>query len=191
LDDDTFGTSAFYNLPNLYGFANMSSAHQGAPIFFSQLGFYGAPPEKTLNLITGVNVSSDVNEDISHTYVEPYTGKVMMAEKRIQVNVHVRERADQDLFYLYFPNVRDGIFYPIFRTSQHAEVNSDQAKEWKDKVEVVLDAREVLFWITMAVGIVMFVTTLPLLCAALYLWRTREFVDIGDNLGAYHAINRY
>ncbi len=116
------------------GIANMTSA-KGAPVFLSKPHFLGAEGS-VLQAISGVNP----NEAMHDTFidVDPITGTVMSAAKRLQVNLQV-SASRTDTFY---PQVYDDGFYPLVWVEEGGQLTQDLANSYKDKIYGAQDLQQ-------------------------------------------------
>lgn len=86
------------------GLLNVSKCQQGAPIIFSSPHFYQAD-ESVISSIDGISPNRDEHETFLD--LNPLTGILLSAAKRMQVNVYVRQipkfSATSKIRSLYFP----------------------------------------------------------------------------------------
>ncbi|KAK4473505.1 hypothetical protein MN116_002597 [Schistosoma mekongi] len=96
---DTFKSPKYYeknkgfclNWPNCYddGVLDMSSCQPGAPVVVSQPHFLNAN-KSYQDAVDGISPTAEMNTII---YVEPNTGSIMKAQKKLQINILVKNDA--------------------------------------------------------------------------------------------------
>jgi hypothetical protein len=111
----------------------------------------------------------------------------MLAYKRIQVNLWVPSGAGQlggELNQIH-PEFLDGVFYPLTKVQQHAEINKHEADEFKTKVYGFMTAREGIFWGTLGLGVLLMLTGFVMIIAGGVMLQRYGF----DSEGDYYVIN--
>ena len=118
------------NLPT--GVLNMSSVSPlGAPIFASMPHFLNGDPDYRVN-VTGI---TDPSEDVHGSFVdvEPLTGAVLGAARRLQINVLVRNYNTSHAGGFW--NVSGGwLMVPVFWATEEGNITAELASEFKNKV---------------------------------------------------------
>ena len=102
------------------GLANMTSS-AGVPLFLSKPDFLDADASKTANLITGMK--PNVTADDTFLDVEPATGAVLSAAKRLQINLQI---APGDLFT---ENVSEA-YIPIMWIEEGGQITPSLANDF-------------------------------------------------------------
>ena len=122
----------FYSSNIATGVLNMSCVSPlGAPIFASMPHFYNADPGYRKN-VSGISEPDETNHG-SFVDVEPLTGAVIGAARRLQINVLV-QNYDQ-LPVTGFWNVSGGwLMMPVFWATEEGNITADLANEFKNKV---------------------------------------------------------
>eukprot|EP01104_Vermistella_antarctica_P017998 TRINITY_DN6538_c0_g1_i1.p1 TRINITY_DN6538_c0_g1~~TRINITY_DN6538_c0_g1_i1.p1 ORF type:complete len:578 (+),score=110.87 TRINITY_DN6538_c0_g1_i1:159-1892(+) len=142
------------------GVQNLTAASQGAPIFISKPHFLDADPYY-LSMLEGI---SPPNATIHDTFldVEPNTGLVMNAAKRLQMNVMV-----QPLLLLY-PNITT-TYVPVFWVQEGGALNEDQASALHSSLLVPQKVtKQIAIWAPIAgIGMVALAVLVFLLVALL------------------------
>jgi lysosome membrane protein 2 len=104
------------------GVLNVSNCKQNAPIIMSEPHFLEAPEYK--DEVIGLNPDPKKHQTLID--VEPNTGLVLNAAKRIQVNIYITKLkgfADTDQF-------TDGLVFPILWFDEHATIPDDVADKF-------------------------------------------------------------
>jgi len=122
----------FLNAP--YGLLNLSAPMNGTPVFISKPMFMDAH-ESYRDAIDFLNAEIDPDLHDTHLDVEPMSGIVMNAFKRMQINVLVRGTPT------LFPNLQE-IFFPIIWFQESGSIGEKDAKEFKGQVYLALDIVE-------------------------------------------------
>jgi len=141
LSSTLFNTSPFF-FQSIYGFANMSSNYNGLPVFFCKPNFYGVD-SVWLNQLNGMNPNKETDE--TYLSVEPTTGTVMNAEKKLQLNIYF-DNVTASLFPRYYPSVKSGLFYPVFIGTEGAVITDELAQKFKDKVYYNLKVKGYIYY---------------------------------------------
>lgn len=76
--------------------------------------------------------------------------------------------AQSNWFGIYFPNVATDIFYPLISVGENTIITEDLADKWKNKIGLALKLKVILFWVTLAVGIFLFLVGMVVIGAT---WR--------------------
>ncbi|KAL9852873.1 lysosome membrane protein 2 isoform 3-T3 [Geothlypis trichas] len=137
------------------GVLNVSVCKQGAPIFLSAPHFYQADP-KFVEDIEGMHPRKEYHETFLD--INPLTGLVLQAAKRMQVNVHVRKLPE----FFETGNIRTLIFPGMYINES---VLIDEASASKLR-HVLLEASVVtgIPFVIMALGIVFGIVFIVLAC---------------------------
>ncbi|XP_030623082.1 lysosome membrane protein 2c isoform X2 [Chanos chanos] len=137
------------------GLLNISACKQGAPIIMSSPHFYQAD-EKFAKDIFGMNPKKEDHETTID--INPLTGIVIRAAKRLQVNVYLEK-------ITAFSQTGDikTLVYPIMFLNESVVIDEDSAK----KLRAVVDMGNVVInipFIVIGLGILMGVVFLVLMC---------------------------
>ncbi|XP_030305890.1 lysosome membrane protein 2 isoform X2 [Calypte anna] len=137
------------------GVLNVSICKQGAPIFISAPHFYQADP-KFIKDIEGMNPKKEYHETFLD--INPLTGLVLRAAKRMQINVHVRKLPE----FFETGNIRTLIF-PVMYINESVLIDEVSANKLK---HVLLEANVVtgIPFVIMALGIVFGIVFVVLVC---------------------------
>ncbi|XP_037991073.1 lysosome membrane protein 2 isoform X1 [Motacilla alba alba] len=137
------------------GVLNVSVCKQGAPIFLSAPHFYQADP-KFVEDIEGMHPRKEYHETFLD--INPLTGLVLQAAKRMQVNVHVRKLPE----FFETGNIRTLIF-PVMYINESVLIDEASASKLR---HVLLEASVVtgIPFVIMALGIVFGIVFIVLAC---------------------------
>ncbi len=157
LSDDTLKSSSqlaanakYYQ--GIAGLANMTAA-QGIPLFLSKPHFLDADS----SLGTGMGISTaDPEKHDTFLDVEPITGAVMNAKKRLQINLQVQA---SDYFS---KDIMDEIL-PLVWVEEGGSIQPDQAQAFKDAVYGAQDLQRTLTLGGPTLGIVFIATAVVLI----------------------------
>ncbi|KAJ6657480.1 hypothetical protein lerEdw1_002415 [Lerista edwardsae] len=148
------------------GLLNVSACRQGAPIFLSSPHFYMCA-EKYVKAIDGMHPNARDHETFLD--INPLTGILMRAAKRIQINVFVKKLPDFDLT----GNIRQ-LFFPVVYVNESVILDKASA----DKLKLMLLEASVVTsipYVVMTIGIIFGVIFVVLTCRP---FRTREEVRL-------------
>jgi lysosome membrane protein 2 len=148
LSSDTFSINPSYYM-NTEGLINLSlvAKYSGAPVRLSKPHFLGADPS-LLSAVVGMN--PDPQKHDTFIDVEPFTGIVMNASKRAQINFEVAPSE------FYRENITDTVM-PIAWFEQNGAVTQDLASQFKGQLYFAMDLRDNLPLIFLAIGAPLFV----------------------------------
>eukprot|EP00052_Salpingoeca_macrocollata_P007224 m.58457 g.58457 ORF g.58457 m.58457 type:complete len:566 (-) comp15906_c0_seq1:70-1767(-) len=135
-----------------------------APVFGSKPLFFQADPYYR-SLVHGLG---EPNEEDHDTYldIEPWTGAVMRAHQRLQINVRM-QHSD-----LTGDNLNaTGFYLPIMWADEQGYISADLASQWKNQVGLALKAEHVLFIGGVAAGSVLLLVCL--VCVVMLVQRRR------------------
>ncbi|XP_074849876.1 lysosome membrane protein 2 isoform X2 [Carettochelys insculpta] len=137
------------------GILNVSMCKQGAPIFLSAPHFYQAD-EKYVKDIQGMHPKKEDHETFLD--INPLTGLLLQAAKRLQINVFVRHLEG----FIETGNVRTLIF-PVVHVNESVLIDEASAKKLKS---VLFEATLVtsIPYIIMALGILLGIVFIVLVC---------------------------
>ncbi|XP_059682821.1 lysosome membrane protein 2 isoform X2 [Gavia stellata] len=137
------------------GVLNVSVCKQGAPIFLSAPHFYQAD-QKFIEDIEGMHPKKEDHETFLD--INPLTGLVLQAAKRMQINVHVRKLPE----FFETGNIRTLIF-PVMYINESVLIDEESASKLK---HVLLEASVVtgIPFVIMALGIVFGIVFIVLVC---------------------------
>ena len=129
----------FYSSNVPTGVLNMSCVSPlGAPIFASMPHFLNGDPDYRVN-VTGISEPNETSHG-SFVDVEPFTGAVVGAARRLQINVLVRNYNASLASRLFwnasgFWNVSGGwLMVPVFWATEEGNITAELANEFKNKV---------------------------------------------------------
>ncbi|XP_076070185.1 lysosome membrane protein 2-like [Mytilus galloprovincialis] len=110
------------------GLLNVSSCKQGAPVVMSLPHFLYADPV-VQDAVYGLNPNKIEHQTILD--IEPNTGVVMNAQKKLQVNAYIRNvsHITQTL------KIKDHIVYPVLWLNESAEIDAKSASDFKSAVQ--------------------------------------------------------
>ncbi|KJE93581.1 hypothetical protein CAOG_04346 [Capsaspora owczarzaki ATCC 30864] len=163
--------AAFYDFgPS--GVLNMSTA-AGAPVFASKPHFLDGDEIYRTNVLGlhPVREWHDTNLDI-----EPITGALMQAAKRLQLNMEIRNDP-----YIFRTGKTPYAMLPIFYGNESVCITADLAGQFKDQVYTPLIASTAVHWSGIALGSIML-----LVCIVLVALLVRERRS-GLDLSAYNV----
>jgi len=133
------------------GLLNLTSCQQGIPIIMSCPHFlFGAE-----NLWQDVGLKPDYKLHGTQIYVEPTSGLLMKANKRIQFNTMI-ERDTRIKISAKLPEV----LYPLFWVDEHFTIDEKNADKYYNEVALPLKIVNILKWVIFGIGILLFVFTL-------------------------------
>uniref|UniRef100_A0A8B9R8N0 Scavenger receptor class B member 2 n=1 Tax=Anas platyrhynchos TaxID=8839 RepID=A0A8B9R8N0_ANAPL len=137
------------------GVLNVSICKQGAPIFLSAPHFLPSRA-KVIEDIEGMHPTKEYHE--TFVDINPLTGLVLQAAKRMQINVHVRKLPE----FFETGNIRTLIF-PVMYLNESVLIDEASASKLK---HVLLEASVVtgIPFIIMAIGIVFGIVFIVLVC---------------------------
>lgn len=147
LSSDTFAVNPAYYM-NTEGLINLSpvSKYSGAPVRLSRPHFLGADPS-LLSAVIGM--SPDPEKHDTFVDVEPATGIVMNASKRIQINFEVTPSE------FYRKNINDTVI-PVAWLEQKGEIPQDLAVQFKDQLYSAMNLRDSLPMACIGIGVTLF-----------------------------------
>lgn len=136
------------------GVLRMSACQKGAPVIASQPHFYQGD-ESYINAVVGLNPNKENHE--TYLDVEPNTGVVMSAGKRIQLNVgvqnvsHIRDSR----------NIHGFLIFPLMWLNESALVTPKTASDFKDQVLVYFKIVDAVNYGLIVIGaFILLVTTM-------------------------------
>ncbi|XP_071972393.1 lysosome membrane protein 2 [Engystomops pustulosus] len=144
------------------GLLNVSMCKEGAPIILSSPHFYQAD-KSVIDSIVGISPKKEDHETFLD--INPLTGILTRAAKRMQINVHVRKIPE----YLITQQIQT-LYFPVMHLNESVLIDDQSARKLKS---VLLEARvlaNVPFMI-MALGIIFGIVFVVLVCRPS---RTRE-----------------
>lgn len=160
---------------SIYGMGNLSLDFQG-PIFVSKPSFYEVDPA-VANLVEGMGETSEIRDD-TLLDVEPYTGIVFRAYKRLQLNVQLPSTWTWDS-----PNKKIySAFYPVVVVENYGVATSHDVDTFKQSVYFALTMMKVVLYTGLGVGAVAMATGMVLL-----LIRSSAVRRGGNDKSAEHA----
>jgi len=110
----------------IQGFANVSAANQGVPVYLSNWDLYYA--NLTYANVSGMRPSK---ENMTTILVEPFTGNTLKADMKLQVNFYLPDGAGswfaEPVFDPDYTMVKCDYFYPTLKAWQKSEVGDQDA----------------------------------------------------------------
>jgi len=106
------------------GVNNITRCSGGVPLFISKPHFLDADPIYSESVL---GLSANREKHDTYLDIEPRTGAVLGAAKRLQLNAYLF-----DLFLLY-PNVTN-VYMPVFWAEESGTLTSDLAEQFKDAI---------------------------------------------------------
>ncbi|KAK3741074.1 hypothetical protein RRG08_005764 [Elysia crispata] len=126
------------------GLLNVSACRTGAPVVMSMPHFLGCDPD-VQDYVQGIHPIRKDHE--SHIDVEPITGVVMRAAKRLQINTYL------DKISGFNSTKRLNSFYmPVLWLNESAEIGSDDAHTFKSEVLDMLKIADAVKYGLIALG---------------------------------------
>jgi len=116
---------------NIAGFANLTTP-KNSPIYISKPHFLDVPGN-WINKISGLTPSRELHD--TYLDVEPMTGVVMDAKKRLQLNIYITHNPTEfDVFSLtnQFPK---NTTYPILWVQEGSAITPELAAKFKAKID--------------------------------------------------------
>ena len=144
LTQATLAVNANY-FQTVKGLANMTSA-AGVPLFLSKPNFLDADPTKTSDLVGGMNPDAALHDTFLD--VEPITGAVLSAAKRLQLNFQV---GAGDVFT---SNVTKS-YVPLLWVDEGGTITPSLANDFKAAVYGAQRLEQVAQWGGPAIGIIL------------------------------------
>ncbi|GFO09155.1 scavenger receptor class b, member 2 [Plakobranchus ocellatus] len=126
------------------GLLNVSACRSGSPIVMSMPNFLGCD-ESVQNYVEGIRPIREDHE--SHIDVEPITGVVMRAAKRLQINVHL-EKIDG---FKSTKNLKP-FYMPVLWLNESAVIGGDDAHKFKSDVLDMLKITDAIKYGLIALG---------------------------------------
>ncbi|XP_069834348.1 lysosome membrane protein 2 [Dendropsophus ebraccatus] len=144
------------------GLLNVSMCKQGAPIILSSPHFYQSE-QSVINSV--VRIKPKKEDDETFMDINPLTGILIRAAKRIQVNVYVRQIPEYDITQ----NLQT-LYFPVMYLNESVLIDDQSAGKLRS---VLLEARVVanVPFIIMALGIIFGIIFVVFICRPS---RTRE-----------------
>eukprot|EP00051_Salpingoeca_urceolata_P028657 m.487773 g.487773 ORF g.487773 m.487773 type:complete len:560 (+) comp25243_c0_seq1:101-1780(+) len=160
---------AFHN-DFLSGTLNMSHI-TGAPIFASKPHFLDADPNFLEN-VTGIAPAIRAQHD-TFLNLEPWTGSVMEAHQRLQINA----RAMPNSVIRELRNIRPGGFFlPIMWVDEKGWAPEDDVKALKQQLFLPIQVAHILQFGATALGAVLLLASIPFFV----LWRRHRRVQLDE-----------
>jgi len=113
------------------GFANLTNA-KNSPIYISKPHFLDVPGD-WLTKVSGLNPIRD-NHD-TYLDVEPLTGVVMDAKKRLQLNIYITPNPTQFDVFSVINRFPKNTTYPILWVQEGSAITEDLAAKFKAKID--------------------------------------------------------
>ncbi|CAG7833577.1 unnamed protein product [Allacma fusca] len=129
------------------GAIDLSSCRDGAPVAMSTPHFYEADEEYIQQSI-GIRPVQELHETFLD--IEPNTGLIMQAHKRIQINVRLKKMPFIDTF----KDVPEMLF-PVLWADEYATLDDENAGTLKKQLITPLKIVEVTKWIILCVSIIL------------------------------------
>ncbi|XP_064637277.1 lysosome membrane protein 2-like isoform X2 [Lineus longissimus] len=117
---------------------------KGAPVIISQPHFYQAAPYY-INAIQGMHPNKEEHE--TFVDVEPNTGAVMNAAKRLQINIHLKNISDVTELAKIPPTI-----FPVAWVNETAKIDEATADKFTHEVMLPILATTIVQYALMALG---------------------------------------
>ncbi|XP_061164515.1 cytoplasmic FMR1-interacting protein 2-like [Saccostrea echinata] len=152
-DNEGFCTRPDLCLPS--GLLNVSTCRQGAPVIMSQPHFLAADKKLVQDQVIGLTPDPEQHGTVLD--VEPLTGVVMNAQKRLQLNVYIRNVS----------HIRDTaninhIYYPVLWLNESAVIDDKSADKFKKEVMTPIKLTEAVEYGLIVLGAFMIICTVAL-----------------------------
>ncbi|KAM4810063.1 lysosome membrane protein 2 [Rhinophrynus dorsalis] len=152
-DNKGFCVPAENCLPS--GLLNVSKCKQDAPIVLSSPHFYQAD-ESVINSVIGIKPNKEDHETFLD--INPLTGMLIQAAKRMQVNVHVRKIEG----YLFTENIQT-MFFPVMYLNESVLIDDESARKLRSILWTGRVVANIPF-ILMGLGIVFAIIFIVIVC---------------------------
>ncbi|XP_005096207.1 lysosome membrane protein 2 [Aplysia californica] len=126
------------------GLLNVSVCRTGAPVVMSMPHFLGCDPQ-TINAVEGLSPNEE--EHSSFLDIEPLTGVVMNAGKKLQINVFM----DKIDGFPEFAHLKP-IFFPVMWLNESAMISEGDAAKFKNEVLDKIKLTDAVKYSLIAVG---------------------------------------
>ncbi|PAA54189.1 hypothetical protein BOX15_Mlig005065g1, partial [Macrostomum lignano] len=146
------------------GVLNLTTCQPGVPALASQPHFYQAA-QHYIDSVIGLQPSPDCATVLD---VEPNTGLVMRAAKKLQINLALVTGPGFHMSKSMKP-----VFMPIMWVNESATIGSDSADQFRGSVLLAVKAAAAVQWGSLAVGLVCFLACLSA-CACQRARRNRQ-----------------
>lgn len=163
--NSTFAPNPIY-YQSIEGLTNMTSYHDGSPIFLGMWDMFGVP--NATSWVNGLN-PTNIFEDGSIIDIEPTTGMAIQSRKRMQVNAYLPP--DNQAWFMgssIFGNdkVTSGIVYPMAKIGEFGTISHPQAEKLKDKLLLSPRVKHISFYVGVTAGPILIVLGLCLIFLA-------------------------
>lgn len=149
-DNEGFCSPKGVCLPS--GLLNVSSCRQGAPIIMSQPHFLAADKDLVQDQVIGLTPDPEQHGTILD--VEPLTGVVMNAQKRLQLNVYIR-----NVSHIRETANIDHIYYPVLWLNESALIDDKSANKFKKEVLMPIKLTKAVEYGLIVLGAFMLICT--------------------------------
>jgi len=175
MNSSTFDVSNFF-YQSFPGVANVSSVENGSPMFLGYFDLLHVDPSK--KNIDGLNNSATDFDSIATLDVEPTTGITIQAHQRLQINVYIPPEAKSWFTFSPYGNDKFVIntLYPIAKAGEYVTLSDDEAKILKNKLKLVPEYTNALFYVYVTVGPALLVAGIVLTVFGL---KRRSMVGVG------------
>ncbi|XP_076815512.1 lysosome membrane protein 2-like [Clavelina lepadiformis] len=155
------------------GVLNIGPCKQGAPVVVSSPHFYlGA--KKYIDAVDGISPNKE--EHSTYLDLEPMTGVVFAAMKRLQLNIHLQSSKT----FSQMENLNDLIF-PVLWLNESEVIDKNSANQFKSKVVVLVRFAHGLPYIILGVGLLVALVTSGLIARKKYKTKSSDAIEY-DNL---------
>lgn len=156
------------------GFLNASACREGAPIVFSLPHFLDADPEMR-NRVIGLNPIREQHQSVID--IEPMTGVVMNAAKRLQINAYLTNISHiEDLKFF-----KEFVILPILWLNESATIDDKSAHDFKDEVLTKLKITEAVKFGLIALGGLILLIVIALFAKGIRCKQMdKEMVDVSE-----------
>ncbi|XP_076446440.1 lysosome membrane protein 2-like isoform X2 [Babylonia areolata] len=171
-DNEGFCTPSTNCLPA--GLLNASVCRDGAPVILSLPHFLDGDPD-VRNRVFGMNPNRTEHQSVID--IEPMTGVVMNAAKRLQLNAYLNKTADiKDL-----EKLSDYVVLPILWLSESATIDDKSAKDFKSEVLLAVKVTEAVQYGLIALGVFLLICWIIVILRDVFTSsRDKEMTAMGD-----------
>lgn len=145
-DNNGFCTPPGVCLPS--GLLNVSSCKQGAPVIMSLPHFLYAD-KVVQDAVYGLHPNVEEHQTVLD--IEPNTGVVMNAQKKLQVNSYIRNVSH----IKQTSKIKDHLVYPVLWLNESAEIDDKSARDFKSAVQTPIHITQAVQYGILILGVLM------------------------------------
>lgn len=152
------------------GFWNVSAKFNNSPIFMGMPHFQGAS-KVWKNKIEG-DIHNENETDVTHVYIEPWSGRVMRFSKSVQINLHIRN--DTNWFFLspYHNEMVTDIILPLIWVKQDMEI-TDELVVKLNRIQNALKLRMYVKLSTFGLSVILALISIILIVTTIKIYRKK------------------